>query len=77
FTLSLYIEPVEMCRNVVLRVTELVEVLFYTGRGFIPSLKARVFTPTSVIKSALSFFCQRNAERRYVELISPFTFYLV
>ncbi|TRT74008.1 hypothetical protein [Microcystis sp. M_QC_C_20170808_M3Col] len=23
------------------------------------------------------FFCQRDAERRYVELISPFTFYLV
>jgi hypothetical protein len=34
----------------VLRVTEPVEVLFYIGRGFIPSLNARVFTPTFEIK---------------------------
>jgi hypothetical protein len=46
--LSLYIEPVEMCRNVD---TDPVEVLFYIGRGFISSLKARVFAPTFEIKS--------------------------
>ena len=38
-----------MCQNVD---TEPVEVLFYIGWGFIPSLKARVFTPTFEINVA-------------------------
>jgi hypothetical protein len=52
-----------MCRNVVLRVTEPLHrspskcraSLFYTGRGFIPSLSARVFTPTFKIIIGLKF----------------------
>ena len=43
-----------MCRNVVLRVTELVEVLFYTGRGFIPSLEREGLHPDIQDKTGMS-----------------------